>query len=187
MQAQTFCPQFHYQALLPLTLDAASLAALATQDATLELWHHCARSQAVAAALSRGQASTAGMAGQQQVFLGSGSLPLQGLLTKPQVRCSTGLVPCSRCVVPAGATSKHPHNISAVAAAAAAADLLLLPSPPLRQGVRGWLLLKSQLGLPVGAVQLALRFSHIGGVPQDACPAAPSPLSRCAGCGAGLC
>ena len=84
-QAQTFCPQFHYQQVLPLSLDAATLSALAATEARIELWHHCPRSQAVAAALSRGLSSSFAMSGQQQVFLGSGSLPLQGLLTHPQV------------------------------------------------------------------------------------------------------
>lgn len=87
LQAQTFCPQFHYQQVLPLSLTPATLSALATSDASVELWHHCPRSQAVAAALSRGLSSSyATLNGQQQVFLGSGSLPLQGLLIHSQVR-----------------------------------------------------------------------------------------------------
>lgn len=68
-----------------MTLDAATLSALASQDSSVEVWHHCPRSQAVAAALSRGLSSSYAMAGQQQVFLGSSSCPLQGLLTHPQV------------------------------------------------------------------------------------------------------
>lgn len=85
-QAQTFCPQFHYQHVLPFSLDAATLTALACSEASIELWHHCPRSQAVAAALSRGLSSSYAMTGQQQVFLGSATLPLQGLLIHPQVR-----------------------------------------------------------------------------------------------------
>lgn len=85
LQAQTFCPQFHYQHVLPISLDAGTLTALAGSDACVELWHHCPRSQAVAAALSRGLSSSYAMTGQQQVFLGSATLPLQGLLIHPQV------------------------------------------------------------------------------------------------------
>lgn len=85
LQAQTFCPQFHYQHVLPIRLDPSTLTALASSDACVELWHHCPRSQAVAAALSRGLSSSYAMAGQQQVFLGSATLPLQGLLIYPQV------------------------------------------------------------------------------------------------------
>lgn len=87
VQAQTFCPQFHYQQALPIRLDAPTLTALATGEGSLELWHHCPRSQAVVAALSRGLSSSYAMTGQQQVFLGSATLPLQGLLIHPQVRC----------------------------------------------------------------------------------------------------
>jgi hypothetical protein len=89
-QAQTFCPQFHYQQALPIRLDGPTLTALATGEASVELWHHCPRSQAVAAALSRGLSSSYAMAGQQQVFLGSATLPLQGLLVHPQVRGDDG-------------------------------------------------------------------------------------------------
>ncbi|KAF8057294.1 hypothetical protein HT031_006102 [Scenedesmus sp. PABB004] len=128
-QAQTFCPQFHHQALVPLQLNGPTLAALASQDCCVEVWHHCPRSQAVAAALARGQSSSYGMAGQQQVLLGSASCPLQGLLTRPQ-------------------------------------------------GVACWLTLTSRLGQPVGAVEVALRFSSIGGHELDACPAAACPLAR---------
>lgn len=85
-QAQTFCPQFHHKQLLPLTLTGPSLAALASAECSVQLWHHCPRSQAVAAALSRGHSSSYVMAGQHQVLLGSGSCPLQALLTRPQVR-----------------------------------------------------------------------------------------------------
>jgi hypothetical protein len=87
-QAQTFCPQFNYTAVLPLRLDAPTLAALATAEALVEVWHHCPRSQAVAAALSRGLSSSYAMTGQQQVLLGSGHLNLQALLTHPQVRAA---------------------------------------------------------------------------------------------------
>ncbi|WIA21972.1 hypothetical protein OEZ85_004330 [Tetradesmus obliquus] len=128
-QAQTFCPQFHHKQLLPLTLTGPSLAALASAECSVQLWHHCPRSQAVAAALSRGHSSSYVMAGQQQVLLGSGSCPLQALLTRPQ-------------------------------------------------GIRSWLVLKSQLGQPVGAVQVALQFTHIGGTPTDTCPAADCPLNK---------
>jgi hypothetical protein len=39
----------------------------------------------VATALARGLSSSYAMTGQQQVFLGSASLALQGLLLRPQV------------------------------------------------------------------------------------------------------
>ncbi len=52
----------------------------------MEAWHHCPRSQAVAAALSTGAPSMQLMAGQKDVFLGSGTCSLLPLLTKPQVR-----------------------------------------------------------------------------------------------------
>jgi hypothetical protein len=52
--------------------------------------------------------------------------------------------------------------------------LLLL----LLQGIRSWLVLKSQLGQPVGAVQVALQFTHIGGAQHDTCPAADCPLNK---------
>jgi hypothetical protein len=83
-QAQTFCPQFNYTAVLPLRLDAPTLSALGSAEALVEVWHHCPRSQAVAAALSRGLSSSYAMTGQQQVLLGSAHLPLQALLTHPQ-------------------------------------------------------------------------------------------------------
>ncbi|KAF6256831.1 hypothetical protein COO60DRAFT_1627040 [Scenedesmus sp. NREL 46B-D3] len=122
-RAQTFCPQFHHRQVVPLTLAGPTLAALASADCAVELWHHCPRSQAVAAALSRGQSSSYAMAGQQQVLLGSGGCSLQALLTRPH-------------------------------------------------GIRSWVVLKSQLGQAVGAVQVALQFTHIGGTPHDTCPAA---------------
>lgn len=46
------------------------------------------------------------------------------------------------------------------------------------QGIRSWLVLKSQLGQPVGAVQVSVAFTHIGGAAHDTCPAAACPLSR---------
>ncbi|KAI8475817.1 MAG: hypothetical protein J3K34DRAFT_516995 [Monoraphidium minutum] len=128
-QVQTFCPQFHFRAALPLTLDAATLAALASAEARVELWHHTPRSQAVAAALAGGlPAAAGGAAAARGAFLGGGSLPLAPLLTRPQ-------------------------------------------------GVSGaWLLLKSQRGEPVGAAQVSVRFTHLGGRPHDGSPDAPSPL-----------
>lgn len=52
----------------------------------MAVWHHCPRSQAVAAAMSSGRpSSTTGMASAQRVLLGSADVPLQGLLTCPQV------------------------------------------------------------------------------------------------------
>jgi hypothetical protein len=49
---------------------------------------------------------------------------------------------------------------------------------PFLQGIRSWVVLKSQLGQPVGAVQVALQFTHIGGMQHDTCPAADCPLNK---------
>lgn len=48
------------------------------------------------------------------------------------------------------------------------------------QGVRCWVVLRSQLGTPVGAVQLELCFTHIGGTHWESSVAARPPLVRCA-------
>jgi hypothetical protein len=92
-QAQTFCPQFNHRQVLPLVLSPAMLGALAQKTAEVSLWHHCPRSQAVAAALAQGQPSGRLMAGQQQVLLGAGSVPLAPLLLRPQVGVLGQVVP----------------------------------------------------------------------------------------------
>ena len=55
------------------------------QELLLEVWHHCPRSQAVAAALSQGGTTSHGVLKYRDVFLGSGFAPLHALLNKPQV------------------------------------------------------------------------------------------------------
>ncbi len=55
------------------------------QELVLEVWHHCPRSQAVAAALSQGASTSQGDLKYRDVFLGSGFAPLHALLNKPQV------------------------------------------------------------------------------------------------------
>lgn len=46
------------------------------------------------------------------------------------------------------------------------------------QGIRCWVVLRSQLGVPVGAVQLEVCFTHIGGTHWDSSPAGVPPLIR---------
>lgn len=55
------------------------------QELLLEVWHHCPRSQLVAAALSQGGTTSQEDLKYRDVFLGSGSAPLHSLLTRPQV------------------------------------------------------------------------------------------------------
>jgi hypothetical protein len=81
--------------VLPLVLSPALLDALAQRSAQVSLWHHCPRSQAVAAALAQGQPSGKLMAGQQQVLLGAGSVPLAPLLLRPQVGAGVVCEPSS--------------------------------------------------------------------------------------------
>ncbi|KAL0042381.1 hypothetical protein WJX77_010775 [Trebouxia sp. C0004] len=83
-QAQTFCPEFHFRRQLPLQIDARMVRDLATQELVLEVWHHCPRSQAVAAALSQGGSTSQSHLKYRDVFLGSGFAPLHALLNKPQ-------------------------------------------------------------------------------------------------------
>jgi hypothetical protein len=92
-QPQTFVPQFHWSQVLPLDLTPAALAALATSEARLDLWHHAPRSQAVAAALANGvSAAGSGAAAQQAVHLGTAACPLAQLLTRPQGVANSWLV-----------------------------------------------------------------------------------------------
>ena len=51
----------------------------------MEVWHHCPRSQMVAAAMSQGSTTSDQALKFRDVFLGSGSCPLHSLLNKPQV------------------------------------------------------------------------------------------------------
>ena len=76
-----------WQIVLQCTLTMRSLHILkrCIQELLLEVWHHCPRSQAVAAALSNGQAGKDGVSQPRDVFLGSATAPLTALLTKPQV------------------------------------------------------------------------------------------------------
>ena len=63
---------------------------LLLQTLCLEVWHHCPRSQAVAAALSQGSKGrpAEGPGLPRDVFLGSASAPLGTVLNRPQVgRC----------------------------------------------------------------------------------------------------
>ena len=46
------------------------------------------------------------------------------------------------------------------------------------QGICRWVVLRSQLGAPVAAVQLEVSFTHIGGTPVGNSPAAMPPLLR---------
>ena len=57
------------------------------QTLCLEVWHHCPRSQAVAAALSQGSKGrpAEGPGQRRDVFLGSASAPLGAVLNRPQV------------------------------------------------------------------------------------------------------
>ena len=57
------------------------------QELLVEVWHHCPRSQVVAAAMSQGGSTSDQALKFRDVFLGSGSAPLHALLNKPQV-CS---------------------------------------------------------------------------------------------------
>ena len=55
-------------------------------------------------------------------------------------------------------------------------------TPPLHsQGISTWLLLKSQRGEPVGAVQLSLAITRLGGRELDPCHGAPPPLMQAPG------
>ena len=49
------------------------------------------------------------------------------------------------------------------------------------QGISTWLLLKSQRGEPVGAVQLSLAITRLGGRELDPCHGAPPPLMQAPG------
>ena len=55
------------------------------QEMLVEVWHHCPRSQAVAAALCQGGSAADASLEYRDVFLGSGFAPLHALLNKPQV------------------------------------------------------------------------------------------------------
>lgn len=102
-QTQTFCPQFHCRQTLALTLDAQGVAALASGEARVALWHHAPRAQAVAAALARGQPGGSGSGGQS-VHLGSAACCLAPLLTRPQVRLA------QRCLTPRRFLSLTPRT-----------------------------------------------------------------------------
>ncbi|GMH33544.1 hypothetical protein BSKO_01378 [Bryopsis sp. KO-2023] len=128
-QAQCFCPVYHHKREVPVRLTAESVRALAEQELSVEVWHHCSRAQAVAARLAEGKSAQRGKSERRSVFLGSASAALHQLLAKPQ-------------------------------------------------GIRGWLPLKSRRGEPVGAVQLAIHFSSIGGHHCNAEPGSKSPIEH---------
>ena len=62
------------------------------QELLIEVWHHCPRSQMVAAALSQGGTTAQQDLKYRDIFLGSGFAPLHALLNKPQV---PGLLLCA--------------------------------------------------------------------------------------------
>ena len=70
-----------------MNLPASDFVCLLLQTLCLEVWHHCPRSQAVAAALSQGFMGrpAEGPGQRRDVFLGSASAPLGAVLNKPQV------------------------------------------------------------------------------------------------------
>eukprot|EP00884_Botryococcus_braunii_P015205 jgi/Botrbrau1/2368/Bobra.0395s0003.1 len=84
-QAQTFCPDFGFQEDVALSLDPATLSCIATQALQVELWHHCPRWQAVAAARTAGCGSTeVSCSGSQDTLLGTAMTPMCPLLTSPK-------------------------------------------------------------------------------------------------------
>ncbi|GAX82212.1 hypothetical protein CEUSTIGMA_g9640.t1 [Chlamydomonas eustigma] len=139
--AQTFCPEFNWQADVALLMDAPVLEAMATRHLCVELWHHTSRSLAVA--------------------LGEPKLPKQqqDVHEEQHEGRSSGV-----------------QDILLGCASHALSHLLLKP-----QGVSAWLLLKSQRGEPVGAVQLSLCIKSINNQALDQCIDAPPPLSQVPG------
>jgi len=81
-QAQTGAPEWGFRRMVDLTLDAATCAAFAGEDLCVELWHHCPRSLAVAAALSQGLPSRGPRDAPRHVHLGTATQPLWPLLTR---------------------------------------------------------------------------------------------------------
>ncbi|CAL8461957.1 g1488 [Coccomyxa elongata] len=73
-----------------------------------------------------------------------------------------------------GAQAGVPQDTLLGTAAAPLTDLLTKP-----QGICKWLTLRSPQGTAVGAVQIAVRFTHLDGAAVETVPSARSPLEQC--------
>lgn len=93
---QCCTPAWHAQHAFRLRLTARVLEALAVQQMSVEVWHHCPRSEAVASALAAGHSSTAAdcSPAAREVLLGAASCDLAAVLARPEgLRCWLPLEP----------------------------------------------------------------------------------------------
>jgi hypothetical protein len=183
--AQSFSPAWLAAHAYKIQLTATVLAALATRSLRAEVWHRCSRGAAAAAP-----------GGRREVLLGWGAAPLLDVLRKPQVS------PGGSSSLPAlHAPATFPALLAMYARWDAGTPRLhvmraswLLGSA---QGLQCWVPLasaSSSRGIgseeaSVGAVQVAVRFTHLGGLalPGDSvgCDTAAGrqlepPLLQCA-------
>lgn len=61
------------------------MRAIVEHELSVEIWHHCSRAHAIAAALSEGKPTLKEDNKERDVFLGTATAPLKQILIKPQV------------------------------------------------------------------------------------------------------
>eukprot|EP00887_Chlorella_sp_A99_P003132 scaffold9.g3132.t1 len=143
---QSCTPSWHAEHSYRLRMTSAGLTALATQALKVEVWHHCPRSEAAAAALAAGKSSVAASAGDscsREVLLGTTECILAAVLARAEgLRCWLPLRPGAS--APSGGDCDIPDATGAVGAVQVAVRLAELAGEAVDEGRPGaWSLVRA--------------------------------------------